>query len=44
LKHRISISTKNIILKEPIKELGTYQVTVKEGDYKTDIDISVVKK
>ena len=44
LKHRISISAKNIILKEAIKELGTYQVAVKEGDYKAGITVSVVNK
>ncbi len=40
-KHRISISTKNIILQKVIKELGTYQVGVKEGDYKTEITVVV---
>ncbi len=44
LKHRISISAKNIILAEPIKELGSYQVGVREGDYKADIAVVIVKE
>lgn len=43
LKHRISISSKNIILNEVIKELGMYKIGVRERDYNTEISISVVK-
>lgn len=41
LKYRISISPKNILLQSPIKELGTYQVTLREGDYKAEITVVV---
>lgn len=44
LKHRISISVKNIILSEPIKALGTYTVGVQEGGYKSSINIIIVKQ
>jgi large subunit ribosomal protein L9 len=43
LKHRISISSKNIILASPIKELGTYKVGVREGDYSAEIDVVVTQ-
>lgn len=43
-QHRVSIGVKNIVLKEPIKELGMYTVTVKEGDYKTDITVEVIRE
>lgn len=41
LKHRISISKKNIVLEKPIKNIGSYSVLIKEGDYKTTISIKV---
>lgn len=41
LKYRISISSKNVVLTNPIKELGTYKVGVKEGDYSTTIDVVI---
>lgn len=44
VKHRISISTKNVVLKEPIKLLGTYPVTIAEGDYKGSISVEVVQE
>jgi large subunit ribosomal protein L9 len=44
LKYRISISAKNIVLKDNIKELGTYEVGVREGDYSTNINVAVVKE
>ncbi len=44
LKHRISIAAKNIILPHAIKELGTYQVGVKEGDYSANISVIIVKE
>lgn len=43
-KHRISISTKNVVLKNPIKELGTYTVTIQEGEYKGAITVAVTKE
>ncbi|MBP6857688.1 MAG: 50S ribosomal protein L9 [Candidatus Pacebacteria bacterium] len=44
LEHRISISTKNIILESPIKNIGTYEVLIKEGEYQKSISISVIKE
>lgn len=43
LKHRISISPKNISLASPIKELGNYKVGLHEGEYHTEINV-IVKK
>ena len=43
-KQRINLSEKNIVLKEPIKSLGTYTVPVVEGEYKATISIAVVKE
>lgn len=42
-RQRISISPKNIILKEPIKELGSYAVAIREGDYQGKITVSIVR-
>lgn len=42
--HRISISAKNVILTEPIKLLGTYDVTIAEGSYKGTISVLVVQE
>jgi large subunit ribosomal protein L9 len=42
--HRISISAKNVVLKEPIKILGLYEVTIAEGSYKGTISVSVVQE
>lgn len=44
LKHRISISEKNIKLSEIIKQLGTYQVGIEEGSYKAHITLSIIKE
>ncbi len=43
-KHRISISPKNVVLKESIKLLGVYDVTIVEGSYKGTISVGVVKE
>ena len=43
LKHRISISPKNIILPELIKQLGIYKVGVKEGEYSAEINVSIIQ-
>jgi large subunit ribosomal protein L9 len=43
-KHRISIASKNVVLKEAIKELGVYPITIAEGDYKGTISVSVIKE
>ncbi len=40
-KHRIMLSTKNIVLKNPIKELGEYKVQIVEGDFKKEISILI---
>lgn len=42
LTHRVSISPKNVVLPHPIKELGTYTVTIKEGEHKKDISVSII--
>ena len=42
-KYRISISTKNVVLKEPIKEIGTYSVGISGGEYQTKISVSIIK-
>lgn len=44
LKHRISVSAKNIKLSQVIKQLGSYQVAVEEGSYKAHIILSVIKE
>ena len=44
LKHRISISEKNIKLPEIIKQLGSYQVGIEEGSYKAHITLAVIKE
>ncbi len=43
-KHRISISEKNVKLPDIIKGLGSYQIGIEEGSYKTKITVSVVKE
>lgn len=43
-KQRISISTKNVVLSEPIKELGTYPVQIVEGEYKQNISVLIIKE
>lgn len=43
-KHRISISIKNIIMEEPIKELGSYSITIVEGEYKAVVPVVIVKE
>ncbi len=42
-KYRISIGSKNIIIENQIKELGTYTVTIKEGEYKKNVKLVVQK-
>lgn len=42
LVHRVSISPKNVLLPHPIKELGIYTVTIKEGDHRKDIGVSII--
>ncbi len=42
VKHRISISSRNIVLKEPIKTLGSYEVGIEEGQYKGTVTVVVV--
>lgn len=42
LTHRVSISPKNVVLPHPIKELGTYIVTIKEGEHKKEISVSII--
>lgn len=42
-KKRINISTKNIVLKEPIKEVGSYEVLIQEGSYKGSITLLITK-
>lgn len=44
LKHRISVSPKNIKLPQIIKQLGSYQVGIEEGSYKAHITLAVVKE
>ncbi|MEK7228361.1 MAG: 50S ribosomal protein L9 [Patescibacteria group bacterium] len=43
-KHRIGISVKNVILDEPIKEVGSYSITVQEGDYKAVVPVVIIKE
>lgn len=43
-KQRISIATKNIVLAEPIKELGTYPVSIVEGEYKQTISVNLIRE
>jgi large subunit ribosomal protein L9 len=40
-KQRVNISVKNIVLKEPIKEVGSYPVSIEEGDYKGSITVLI---
>lgn len=42
-KYRISVSNKSIIM-DQIKEIGDYKILVKDGEYKKEINISVVSK
>ncbi len=43
-KHRIGISVKNVVLEEPIKEIGTYSIKIVEGDYETVIPVIISKE
>lgn len=43
LEHRVSIAPKNIFIETPIKELGLYIITIKEGEYKTQLKLKVEK-
>ena len=43
-KHRIGLSVKNIVLDEPIKEIGSYNISVVEGDYKAVVPINIVRE
>lgn len=40
-KQRVNISVKNIVLKEPIKEVGSYPISIEEGDYKGSITVLI---
>jgi large subunit ribosomal protein L9 len=40
-KQRVNISVKNIALKEPIKEVGSYPISIEEGDYKGSITVLI---
>lgn len=43
LQHRISISKDNVVLKDSIKNLGNYDVLIKEGEYQVKIVVSIIK-
>lgn len=43
-KHRIGISVKNVVLEEPIKEVGTYSIKIVEGDYEAIIPVVVSRE
>jgi large subunit ribosomal protein L9 len=40
---RINLSTKNIVLAKPIKEIGQYKIQIIEGSYKKELIISITK-
>ena len=42
-KKRINLSTKNIVLAKPIKELGEYKIQIVEGSYKKELTLSIIK-
>jgi len=43
--HRISIDTKFITLPDgPIKRVGDYELKIVDGDYKTKLNLNIIKK
>lgn len=44
-EHKIPIDSKNIIMKEPIKTLGTYEITIKlHKDVSCNVKVEVIKE
>lgn len=40
---RINLSTKNIVLAKPIKEIGQYKIQIVEASYKKELILSITK-